>query len=204
MRPDDTGKKCIGNVGVLDLRTTSAEVIEQIAEIGNVGVLFYTPETAVLLPRLKIRNLGVSIEVPADARFINGEMSLYADAFAEGMAPLSLVVNGQLFVGPDVSSEMLNNYLTRITVNGQLICPRHVLGVLESKLDHQNGQLYTYEKDVQLVRGKLELTAAYLEGLNDAAQLMILGNLTIPEVLPNDVLKPKIGRTPGTGRHQLS
>ena len=53
--------KIIGNVGTLDLRTATAETVAQIQRIGNVGIVLYTPETAGLILRLNLGNVGASM-----------------------------------------------------------------------------------------------------------------------------------------------
>lgn len=193
MSKDESRKQKIGNIGVLDIRTAGAESVAQIEGIGNVGLLLYSPETAALIPHLRIGNLGSSLEVPADARLMSGQVVLNADSFAEGAPSTTLLVNGMILIADDVSPEMLEQYPGRIILAGQVICPRRLLGMLQTKIDSLLGQTFSYNIGAKISLGVLTLSESYLNGLADASELLVIGELRMPHLLPEELLSRKLG-----------
>jgi hypothetical protein len=185
-------KKHIRNVGVLDLRNTTEESVAGIGSVGNVGVILYTRKTAPLLTRFKIGNVGASIEVPAGAILINGQISFNRAYFADLTEPLVLVVNGQVWVEADVHPEDVERSIEALYINGQIFYPRGLAGVLQSKILQINGQAMVYEPGDRLVTGRLNLDEHYLRSLEDGTSLVVLGRLSVPQVLPNDLIEIKL------------
>jgi len=192
--PEAKQKKQIGNVGTLDLRTVSAETIAEIERVGNVGIVLYSPETAPLLARLNIGNLGMSVQVPADARVLTGQTIFNRDYFKNQTEPLNLVITGQLIIEPDVPEEDLEKCLGQLIASGQILCPEHLTGVVQSKLRDFTGQLLPYSSSMRLVMGKITIDESYLRGLDDDSDLMAMGKLDLPQVLDDDLLARKIRR----------
>ena len=192
--------KVIHNVGMLDLRSVSEETVAQIRRIGNVGVLLHSPETAGLVVRLNIGNIGSTIEAPHDARLLNGQQVLGAEAFQGEGEPLRLLINGQAIIRPEVTVEEIARGLGDLWLNGQLLCPEHLAGAVQAKLRQSNGKFQIYKKYPKLIVGNLTLDEAFLRSLEDGASMVVVGNLEVPEVLPNDLLEQQIGQLQVIGR----
>lgn len=186
--------KAFLNIGVLDIRKASEESVARIRRILNVGRLIYAPETASLIPRLHIGNLGSSIEVPADAelKILSGRLVFGRDYFKNQIVPLRLVVNGQVIVNPDVPEADIEKGLGDLILAGQLICPEHLEGVIQSKLRHFNGRLLTYAPSSRIAVGTLILDENYLHSHDDGAKLVVIGNLNLPQVVSNSLFKQKV------------
>lgn len=184
--------KVIGNVGVLDLRRATEASIAEISRIGNVGTMLYSPETAILVTRLNVGNVGSTTEVSADAKMITGEVVFNSEYFKGQEAQLDLVVTGQLVVYPDVPAEDIEQGLGELHVVGQLVCPEHLAGILQSKTKNLVGQSIIYASSGQLIVGRLVLDENYLHSLEDDSELVVIGSLRLPHVLPNDLLEQKI------------
>lgn len=187
-------RKIIGNVGTLDLRRATEASIAEIRRIGNVGVVLYSPETAALVTRLSMGNVGSLIEASADARVLTGQVVFNREYFKTQATPLDLIVSGQLVVHPDVPAEEIESGLGALSILGQLICPEHLLGTLQSKIQHLSGQTVTYTPSSRLAMGRLTLDENYLRSLNDASELVVIGSLRLPQVVPNELLEQKIRR----------
>jgi hypothetical protein len=185
-------KKHISNVGVLDLRNTTEEAVAGIDSIGNVGLILYSRKTAPLLTRFKMGNVGASIEVSVDAILINGQMSFNRAYFTDLTKPLVLVVNGQVWVEADVHAQDVERSIEALYINGQIFYPRSLAGVLQSKIHQINGQAMAYEPGDRLVTGRLSLNEHYLRSLEDATSLVVLGRLSVPQVLLNDLIEIKL------------
>lgn len=192
--------RILSNIGVLDLRSASEESIAGISRVGNVGLVLYSQENAGLIARLNIGNLGASIEAPADAQVLTGQVTFSRDYFKNQATPLNLVVTGQLIVHPDVLAEEIEAGLGGLIISGQLICPEHLAGTIHSKIRHLSGQEITYTQCPRIAVGKVILDENYLKSLNDASELVAVGKLTLPQVLPNELLGEKIRRVQVIGK----
>lgn len=192
--------KVIGNISVLDIRKATEESTASIRRIGNVGTLIYSPETIGFIPRLNMGNLGTSIEAPADAKIVSGQIVFGPDYFKHQVEPLSMLVSGQLIVHPDVPAEDIEKGLRELVVTGRLICPEHLEGAIQAKLRNFIGQIQTYTQSSRTTIGTLILDENYLRSLEDGAEIAVIGNLNLPKVLPNDLLAQKIRRIQVTGR----
>jgi hypothetical protein len=186
--------KVIGNVGIVDLRNATEASISNIARIENAGLVIYSLETAALLPRLRLRNVGGMLEVPAGTKIIEGQMTINTEFFQALTSPVDLVVAGQLMVQSDISTEDVQKGLGELSVAGQIYCPEHLAGIFQSKMRSLMGQFVIYPSGAQLIKGKLDLDENTLRGLTDGSSLAIVGALRISHALPNDLLEQKIGR----------
>jgi hypothetical protein len=105
-----------------------------------------------------------------------------------------MVFAGQLMVQSDVSAEDVQKGLGEVSVAGQIYCPEHLAGILQSKMRPLMGQFIIYPSGAQLVMGKLDLDENTLRSLTDGSTLAVVGALRILHALPNDLLEQKIGR----------
>lgn len=192
--------KVLGNVGVLDLRSATEESVAGISRVGNVGMVLYSRETAGLVARLNMGNLGASIEAPADAKILTGQVVWSRDYFKNQAAPLNLVVAGQLIIHPDVPAEDIEKGLSDLVISGQIIYPEHLAGTIHSKARHLSGQEITYIQCPRIAVGKLTLDENYLRSLDDASELVVIGHLKLPQVLPAELLEQKVQRIQVLGK----
>jgi len=192
--------KVIGNVGTLDLRTATEASVAGISRIGNVGMLLYSPDTAPLITRFEMGNIGSSIEASADAKLLSGQVVFNRDYFKDQDVPLSLIVAGQLTIHPDVLAEDVSKGLRDLVMAGQIICPEHLTGAIQSRLRNFSGQMITYTRASRMAIGTLTLDETYLRSLKDGVELMVVGKLNAPKVLPNDLLERKIQKLQVIGR----
>lgn len=186
--------KTIGNVAILDLRDATDSSVEGIERIGNVAMVIYSRETAHLVNRLNFGNVALAIEVPEDAQFSNGQTFISKDHFKDVEQPLDLVVNGQLLFERDVPVEDIQNGLRSLAVNGQLLYPENLAGVINSKVSFLNGQRRSYIQADYMTLSRLVMDENYLRSLKDGSSLAVITSLDIPQVLPNELLERKISR----------
>jgi len=184
--------RVIHDVGLLDLRKATEASIAGISRIEDVGLVLYSADTADLMGRLSIGDVGASMEASADAKLLTGQVLLNGDFLKGQEAPVELLIAGQVLVAADVSPEEIEKGLGKLTITGQLICPEHLLGVVQSKLQQFAGQAVTYAPSGQLTVGRLTLDGNTLRALDDASKLVIVGSLRLPQVLANDLLEQKV------------
>ncbi len=184
----------IGNANILDLRKATAETIASIAKIGNVNILIYSRETATFIPKLNLGNINVSVEAPQDAQVVTGQVVINRE-FLEGRDhPLFLVVTGQVLVKPEVTPEHVESGIAGLVVVGQILCPEPVLGAIQARTTQLVGQSKAYPASGRLIMGSLTMDETFLKGLQDATELVILGSLRLPGVLPNELIEQKVAQ----------
>ena len=194
---DENGVKqgrTIGNVGVLDIRKATDETVAGIREIGNVGAVVYSEETAHLISRLSMGNLGTTVEVPADVRFRThtGQLAMTPEYFKGEATPVYVAVTGRIEVAPELPPEEIERGLGGLVVFGELVYPESLAGALQSKILQVTGKETPYPPGDRVVTGNLTLDESYLGSLGDASMLVVTGALNVPDVLPNELLEQKL------------
>ena len=195
--PENPSGKVLGNVGVLDLRDATEESVAAISLIGNVGMAIHTPETAHLIARINMGNLGSTLEVPAGAQFYHGQTRTNFKDVAE---PINMVVNGQLFIEPETTAADVEAGLKKLQCAGQVYCPEPAVGALQAKMSDASGQLITYAPTAQITMGKLVLNDHTLSALEDGAHLLHLGQVDMLDIVDEEILAAKISRLQVQGR----
>lgn len=193
------GRK-ITNIGVLDLRAATNESVADITSIGNVGMILYNRETAHLLTKLNIGNMGASVEAPANAKLVTGQMEITRDVLESITEPMALVLTGQLFVQPDLEAADIERCFSDIVITGQIVAPRHLLPVIQSKLKNQTGQMVAYSGEGRLIRGKAEITDDFLMSLDKGTILVIIGGMILLEPVNENLFQERIAGIELTGK----
>jgi len=191
----EKGKK-IGNVNLLDARKASEQAVAEISEIGNVNVMIVSPETSHLAARLNVGNINAVVEVPAGDKVHNsvGKQVLNKD-FLKGVESAFFTIHiGQVIIEPDLPPEDIQNKIAGMVVIGQLVCPDSLLGLVQSKTQQVIGETVAYPELEKVVMNSVTLDQSFLQGLTDGSEVAIVGSLTAPKVLPNELLERKIAR----------
>lgn len=200
----DTEKRKITkfvNIGVLDIRNAGDKDLG-IVEMVNVGYILHTPKTFNLLKEGKRINVGQYIEANPEARVLLAATNFSDEYFSQQDSGLELLAFAPIMVDWETTPETIEKGLTRLDVfGGPLICPRHLLSTLQSRIKHQDADTIAFESaTARIVMGKLVLDEVFLDSLEDGTELIVVGTLKVPEVLPNDVLKQKVKRLYVQGR----
>ena len=72
-----------------------------------------------------------------------------------------------------------------LVVNGHILYSEHLSGTVHSKIRQINGHTQSYDKGDRLIMGRVLLDEALLSSFEDGTNLVIVGNLNIPDVLSN-------------------
>lgn len=200
----DTGKKKITkfvNIGVLDVRNAGDKDLG-IVKMVNVGYILHTPKTFDLLKEGKRINVGLYVEANPEARVLLAATNFSNEYFSQQEGGLELLAFAPVTVDWETTPQTIQKGLARLDIfGGPLICPRHLLGTLQSKIKYQDADTIAFESAAaRIVMGKLVLDEVYLDSLEDGAELIVVGTLKVPGVLPNDVLKQKVKRLYVQGR----
>jgi hypothetical protein len=183
------------NVGVLDIRNTGGRDFG-VVEMVNVGYILCTPETLSSLKGGKKVNVGPYIDASPQAS-IRVDPTTFSESYLNSQeTPLDVFIFGPLTIKPDVTEAIIERGLARLSIfGGPFICPRSLIGTLQSKIGHLETKTILYETtSVRIVMGKLHMDEDYLHSLKDVSEVIVVGQLRVPEVIPNDLLKNKIKR----------
>lgn len=188
--------KTIGNVNILNLVDATPESVAGIRRVENVNVAVYSPKTLPLLSRLSPNNVNATIEIPDGVNLVTkvGTVQVNADFFKNAGQKIYIFVTGQLFVEPGIPVDELEKGLAGVAVAGQFFCPEDLMGIFNSRANTIVGQSIAYPPFKHFIKGDLNLDPGFLDSLADGTEICILGDLSIPKVLPGDVLERKIGR----------
>lgn len=176
----------IKNIGFLDTRDISEELAGRITEISNIGVFVYNDRSQNLLLDAKRVNIGTAIKLKddedIDVSMRNGELKIDNDYLKYLRGNLIINVNGVLFIDKDVEADSIYEKLYGINVNGKLIAPNNLSGILDSRAT-VNGKSVCYNRDYIFIN-KLELNNDFLNNLENNSNLstedaVILENIDI-------------------------
>jgi len=188
-------KQIISGVGLLDIRRATTETLSRVHRIEGVGTVVCSPETRPFLTQISVSGVGSVIEAPLDAKLLTGKTTLNKDLFRGEHEPLNMVIVGQVTVEADLTVEDVEKGLGALYLVGQMVCPQHLSGVLQTKMQELTGHVHYYShQKPHIVVGNLNLDAHYLEGLDDHSEILVIGKLDMLDVLPNDVLEQKVGK----------
>lgn len=193
----------IGNVSVLDLRSATEESVSRIRTIGNVATILTSPETTHLTARLHAGNVANTVEIKGETLIISGNQTLTRDAFKNIPEPLSVLVAGNVTISPEIIPEELEAGLRSITITGNVICPDHLAGIINSRAGQIAGNLIIVPGDAKLIQGKLQLTESFLNSLGDGANVVVMGHLMATDLLSNDLIAQKLDSLHIHGRAYL-
>lgn len=182
------------NIGVLDVRGISEEVAGKIGELENIGVLIENDRSQILLKDTKKSNVGSTIKIAdgQDLKVImhNGELKVDQEYLEGILSPIVLLLNGRIVFDKTVDNITLNEKIHSIMVNGELICPKRLAGLLQSK-GTINGQLLGYASDYNFYNGSIKLTNKFLKSIKGNSKIS-LKKLVVLEDIDPVLLEEKI------------
>ena len=178
-------KKVIGNVGILDVRTTRVEALEEIDYVENAGLVICSEDNDEVIAKLSIHNMGTIFKVPGNCKLVNGGIQI-DHAYLQGQdSDFVLAVNGGVKIMDDVTPEDIEKGIKALYVNGGISCPKAAISALKEKVMELNGGLKTEgddEKTKQIdVYGEENIDAISLETLSKPARYVVYGTLRIIE-----------------------
>ena len=184
----------IMNIGMLDVREIEEEIANEISSIENIGVFIESDESKKLLKHVKKQNIGTSLNIPLnkDLKIVtnNGRMKIDRE-YLEGIdGAMVILINGELRFMDDVSSQLINEKIYSIMLNGRLICPKSISGMISSKATI-NGSTVVYKSGYIFFPGAVELSNRFLKGFKEKSKIS-LEKLIIKEALDPELLESKL------------
>jgi hypothetical protein len=194
-------KKNIGNVNVLDIRKATEASVSQIGMIGNANVVLYSAETANLLSHLNFGNLNVSAELPGgdNVQMLLNKTTINHDYFGNKTTPEFLAIMGKVMFEGDVTVDDIAKNISGMVLMGKIICPENLMGVLQSKSKMTAGKIEGYPHLSQVMIGDLLLDESGLNALPDQSEIAVVGSVTFPVVVPDQLIERKLARLYASG-----
>lgn len=119
-------------------------------------------------------NIGstVKVERNVDVKIIvqNGKMEIDRDYFEGLLSPVIILLNGSLTIDNDIDVKLFDEKVYSIIVNGELNCPKKLVGVIQSK-GIVNGRFFKYNSDYGFFDNNVNLTNKFLRSLNSDSKL---------------------------------
>jgi len=113
------------------------------------GQLFATRGSEAALSSKMTSMNGQNFYLPANPRFVMGELELTADYLNLLPEPAPLVVMGALRVSNDVSAELLKSKILEIVLMGEITAPKRLLPLLEVLTPEKMGDISATDGDSQ-------------------------------------------------------
>ena len=127
----------ITNLGVLDVREIKEDLAKEITQMENIGLLIESDESQVLLKHANKINIGTSMKIPLglNLKFVmkNGEMIIDKEYLESIVDPIAIIMNGILVFKKGIDPKVLDEMIYTIVLNGRLISPKKLSGLIESK-----------------------------------------------------------------------
>lgn len=185
----------IGNVGLLNLLNATEESVMAYESFGNVGAVLYRTGQSHLLSLLNIGNMGRAIEVPDEYGYYNGVFNIDSSYLDSLDGELKLVVNGLAIIGQDVRPEQLAAGLLKVNVHGEIYVPSGLEGVASRIFTEGNHVVKVYEgAKPRFENGSFVLSSAFLQSVEEPANLVVNGLLTLPKDLDLVLFTEKINQ----------
>jgi len=181
-------KKNIVNIGTIDARGVTNEVVQRLAGISNVGTLILDDQSEALLLDVAKTNIGSVIKTQEDLEIltVNSKMQMDAYFFKNFKKKMLLTVNGKLELTKDIDPCDLEASLLQGTINGKVIAPKNISGIIKSNLAI-NGDLLEYDPLNTFVDGTIYLDtdflATYFGDRKIAVQKLVVTEDLDPETL---------------------
>ena len=184
----------IMNIAYLDVSEIQEDLAKDITEIMNIGVLVESDNSQVILKDCKKTNIGASIKLPKNLNVKmvthNGELNIDRE-YLEGLIhPIILMVNGKMTFQSDINKELLDEKIYLMMINGELVAPKNLSGVIHSK-SQVNGNTLVYNTEYIYINNMVDLTNRFLKSLKPKSQFAV-NNLVIIEDIDLDLLKDKV------------
>lgn len=165
--------KTYKNIGTIDLRKATDEVLREIEKIDSVGMLIYGESQQTAISHIKQVNIGAALALPKGVDFIvqNGKYTLTRSILESMDSKVVVMINGKLIIEPIGDSGLLDK-IHKITVNGKLVIQENDYVALASRIQI-NGNSKIYCADEICIDGSFELNDVNLYGLDEGSKLYV-------------------------------
>lgn len=184
--------KRITNVSFLDLTSASPESLAEISTISNVSLMLYSDKITPMLTHVTMQNISCTLQVPENFKMVNGQFEVDKNYLSGMKEAVFLLINGQLIVEEEVSADDVESGINGLYVNGTILCPEKLKGIVQRKIETNNGKLVTFMDNATLIKGDLHLDESYLRSLEHATRLVVTGNVRLTGAMEVSLLDEKL------------
>jgi len=182
----------IRNIGILDARQAKPEQINEIGKIENVGALVINEANKTEFMKISMLNVGRILELDDDYKLLTGECEITKQMLEDAEKGVKLCVVGKVAVDEDIPLELLKENLLGLYLVGLAEVPEKLYGAFMSATKDVIGKVVTSTGSGKKNIGKINLTDAYLNGLEDGSELSVVGNVIFSEDIDAELFLKKI------------
>lgn len=175
----------IRNIGLLDTRNITEEMAKEITEIKNIGSIVENNKSRELLVKAKKQNIGLSIKISDEAELIirNGKLEIDNDFLKYLKNKIAIMINGVVIFKKDIDIDILDEKLEIVNINGKLISPKELSGIVNSR-SQINGISIYYDSETTFIE-KLYLDNNFLEKIDKSLKFSVCELIAIEELDEN-------------------
>lgn len=175
----------IRNIGLLDTRNITEEMAKEITEIKNIGSIVENNKSRELLVKAKKQNIGLSIKISDEAELIirNGKLEIDNDFLKYLKNKIAIMINGVVIFKKDIDIDILDEKLEIVNINGKLISPKELSGIVNSR-SQINGISIYYDSETTFIE-KLYLDNNFLEKIDKSLKFSVCELIAIEELNEN-------------------
>ncbi len=184
--------KIYQNIGVLNLVKANNEALEEIHKLENIGLLITGKDQTEKIAHIEMENIGdqAVIDGSKDIGVVirNGELEIKKSYLEDSEKEIFFILNGSILI-EEIPPDLLGK-IEGILLNGQMIAPEKVYGVLSDRLKI-NGEVLTYPEGFVYLKGDFNLQEENLFGLKDQSKI-VLSSLRILGAVDQPLVEEKI------------
>jgi hypothetical protein len=184
--------KIYQNIGVLNLSKAKDPVLEEIHKLENIGLLITSKDQTEKLGHIEMENIGdqAVIDGKKDIGMVirNGILDIKKSFLEDSEKEIFFIVNG-IFSIEEMPGEHLRK-IHGIVLNGEMVAPEKVYGVLSDRLKI-NGEVLTYPEGFLYLKGDFTLQEEHLLGLQDQSKVAV-ATLKMLEEVDTQLVEDKI------------
>lgn len=175
----------IRNIGLLDTRNITEEMANEITEIKNIGSIVENNKSREMLVKAKKQNIGLSIKISDEAELIirNGKLEIDNDFLKYLKNKIAIMINGVVIFKKDIDIDILDEKLEIVNINGKLISPKELSGIVNSR-SQINGISIYYDSETTFIE-KLYLDNNFLEKIDKSLKFSVCELIAIEELNEN-------------------
>lgn len=156
-------KKKITNIGCLDVRKVTKELASELESISNVGSYISSEESELILKDVALKNVSSVVKCDRDVDLIskNGLFVMDKNFMDSMLNPFLVQINGELCFANDLEIDSVSEKLRSANINGSLIVPSHLSGVVQTRAAIK-GNTLVYDKEKSYTSKRMRLSEEYL------------------------------------------
>ncbi|HOD53320.1 MAG TPA: hypothetical protein PKJ08_02225 [Candidatus Cloacimonadota bacterium] len=182
----------VRNIGSLDARNASKEVIEQIKKIKNVGSLIVSKDNRPFFMKIEMENIGSTMEMDKDVKLHVGPFEFTKELLESAPKAIKMAIVGPVSFSRDISPELMEEKIEWLNVIGPVQVYEQVSGIMMSKMHDSVGPIDVLKAEEFILKGHIRIDQYFLKNMEDNSIIKCSGTLELDEDVNLKVFDQKI------------